>query len=283
MKRGFVMKEKDILLVSDFVGVGRVALCAMIPILSTMEAKLSYLPTAVISNNFGYGEGVTQDLTQFMKDSKDMWLKHNFRFDIITTGILMNVEQVEILKEIIDAHEEKPLIISDPIMGDGGQIYPGLSPDLVEASRQAALLADVLIPNVTELSLILGEEFPKNNSHEIMLDYLNKLQKTGVKSAIVTSVHINGNHYVYGYSQEDKDICRLEYKHIPLEVGGSGDVFTSLFLGSYSKGRSFKQSIEYATTILSQIIQKEYDRGARGYIMEIDVERYLQDIYKSLD
>ncbi len=52
------MKENKVLLVSDFVGVGKVALSTMIPILNTMEANVSYLPTAVISNNFDYGNTV---------------------------------------------------------------------------------------------------------------------------------------------------------------------------------------------------------------------------------
>lgn len=46
------MRENKILLVSDFVGVGKVALSSMIPILNTMEANVSYLPTAVpVSGN----------------------------------------------------------------------------------------------------------------------------------------------------------------------------------------------------------------------------------------
>lgn len=275
------MKDKEILLVSDFVGVGKVALSTMIPILSTMEVSLSYLPTAVVSNNFGYGEAVIHDLTDFMKDSRDIWEKHKFKFDIIATGIIMNVEQVKIIEEIINWHEEKPLVISDPIMGDSGKIYPGLSEDLVEASREVVLLADIIIPNVTELSLVLGEEYPKNMTEEIIEAWLEKLILKDVRSAIITSVNIDDKHYVYGYSQ-DKKIFRVEYKHIPVEVGGTGDVFTSLVLGKLGRDSDLKDSIKYATSMLTKIIEKEYDRGLREWAMEVEVERYLQDIYQSL-
>ncbi|MDN6627099.1 MAG: hypothetical protein L0K82_07780 [Pisciglobus halotolerans] len=65
------MRENKVLLVSDFVGVGKVALSTMIPILNIMEADVSYLPTAVISNNFDYGKVVVKELTDFMKDNKN--------------------------------------------------------------------------------------------------------------------------------------------------------------------------------------------------------------------
>ncbi|HZK00736.1 MAG TPA: bifunctional hydroxymethylpyrimidine kinase/phosphomethylpyrimidine kinase, partial [Tissierellaceae bacterium] len=154
------MKGNKILLVSDFVGVGKVALSMVIPILNTMEANVSYLPTAVISNNFDYGKAVVEELTEFMRDSKDLWRELDFQFEIISTGIIMNPEQVDIVKEIINYHHKKPLIISDPIMGDNGELYPGLSKDLVEASRLMALEADIIIPNLTEFSLIVGRDYP---------------------------------------------------------------------------------------------------------------------------
>lgn len=279
---GDYMDNKEILLVSDFVGVGKVALSTMIPILSTMEAKLSYLPTANISNNFGYGEAVIHDLTEFMRDSKDMWKKHGFKFDIIATGILMNVEQVRIVEEIINWHEVRPIVITDPIMGDGGEVYPGLASELVDASREMALLADIIIPNLTELALMLGEKYPENMTDETMEVWLKRLMEMGVKSAAITSVKIDKRHYVYGYGT-DRDIFRIEYKHVPIDIGGSGDIFTSLLIGRMKKDFNLRDSIEYATNLLSHIIEAEYNRGVRGYAMEVSIEKYLQDIYKELN
>ncbi len=276
------MKDNKILLVSDFVGVGKVALSSMIPILSTMEARLAYLPTAVVSNNFGYGEASLEDLTEFMKNSKDMWKKHGIEFDIISTGIVMNVEQVKIVEEIINWHDERPLVIADPIMGDGGQVYPGLAPSIIDASREAVVLADIIVPNLTELSLILGEEYPEKMSCDLIENWLKKLMDKGVKAAAITSVKIEDKHYVYGYNQ-DKEIFKVEYRHVPMEIGGAGDVFTSLLIGRFEKDYNLKASVEYATRILSDIIEMEYNRGIGDWAMEIEIERYLQYIYKELE
>lgn len=277
------LKENKVLLVSDFVGVGKVALSMMIPILNTMEANVSYLPTAVISNNFDYGKAVVEDLTDFMKDTKDIWEELDFQFEIISTGIIMNPDQVDIVKDIIKYHDKKPLIISDPIMGDNGELYPGLAEDVVEASRLMALEADIIIPNLTEFSFIVGRDYPSPDEleHSQLVAWLEKARGRGVKSAIITSVVMGEEYYVYGYSQEE-DIFRVKVDHIPVEVGGAGDIFTSLVIGSYVKEPSLKKSVEYATEILTSIIRKEYQAGVTGKVNEIKIQNHLQEIYKSL-
>ncbi|NLC65355.1 MAG: phosphomethylpyrimidine kinase [Clostridium sp.] len=277
------MKENKILLVSDFVGVGKVALSMMIPILNTMEADVSYLPTAVISNNFDYGKAHVEELTGFMENTKNIWKELDFQFDIITTGIIMNTSQVDIVKEIIKYHDKKPLIISDPIMGDDGELYPGLSEDLIEASRQMALEADVIIPNLTEFSLIVGREYlgPEKLKDSILVSWLEKARSRGVKSAVITSVQIGEEYYVYGYSEKE-DIFRVKIDYVPVKVGGAGDVFTSLVIGSYLKESSLKKSIEYSTEVLTDIIRKEYKGAKSGKVNEIKIQHHLQYIYKSL-
>lgn len=277
------MKGNNILLVSDFVGVGKVALSMMIPILNTMEANVSYLPTAVISNNFDYGKAVVEELTNFMRDSKDIWKELDFQFEIISTGIIMNPEQVDIIKEIIKYHHKKPLIISDPIMGDHGELYPGLSKELIEASRLMALEADIIIPNLTEFSLIVGKDYPSPGKldHQQLVSWLEKARGRGVKSAIITSVHIGDEYFVYGYS-ENEDIFRVKVDYVPVEVGGAGDVFTSLLIGRYVKEPNLKKSVEYSTEVLTSIIRKEYQEGVTGKVNEIKIQNHLQEIYKSL-
>ena len=273
--------KKEILLVSDFVGVGKVALSAMIPIISSIGVKASYLPTAIVSNNFGYGEAALEDLTGFMEASLDVWKKHGFNFDIIATGILMNERQADLVEEIINWHEERPFVIVDPIMGDGGKIYPGLSQDLVLASRKMAAVGDLLVPNLTELALILGLDYKVDMDHQTMVEWLELLKDRGVKSVATTSVKIGGKYFVYGYGL-DGEIFSVEYRHLPIEIGGAGDVFTSLLVGRYEKDRQLKKSIEYATGVLTNIIEEEVKRGVGPRAIEIEVERYLDYINKTV-
>lgn len=283
VKEGMTMKENKVLLVSDFVGIGKVALSTMIPILNTMKADVSYLPTAVISNNFDYGEAVVKDLTEFMYDSKDLWKKLNFQFDTITTGILMNPKQVEIVKEIVTYQEKKPFIISDPIMGENGHLYPGLSEDLIEASRLMALEADLIIPNLTEFSLIIGKDYPTADelSHKQMMEWLEKIKARGVQSVVVTSVSLGEDCYVYGYSQSE-DIFRVKIDYVPVDVGGTGDVFTSLLIGRYTKDPALEKAVEYAAQTVTEIIRKEFKNKTTDEVNEVKIQNHLQYIYNTL-
>lgn len=275
------MKDKKILLVSDLVGVGKVALSAQIPIINTMEADCSYLPTAVVSNNFNHGQSHMVDLTDFMEKTVQVWKNLGFEFDIIVTGILLNPRQVEIVKELIDYHKTKPLVITDPIMGDEGKLYEGLSPEIIEASRSAVQIADIIIPNLTEFSLIIRKDLPELMTHDLMVSWLNKAKARGVKSAVITSVELGDSHYVYGI-KEDGEIFRVAYDYIPVSVGGSGDIFTALVIGKYSKNPDLEEATIYSSQMVTEIIRKEYEAGIEGRAKEVKIQNYLQDIYQSL-
>ena len=64
---------KKILLINDLPGYGKVALAAMVPILSHMGHYPMQLPTAVISNTLDYGRFRIQDMTDYMRDTLQVW------------------------------------------------------------------------------------------------------------------------------------------------------------------------------------------------------------------
>ena len=49
------MKKKQILLINDIAGYGKVATAAMLPILSFLGFSTYTLPTALVSNTLDYG------------------------------------------------------------------------------------------------------------------------------------------------------------------------------------------------------------------------------------
>ena len=61
------MKSKNILLINDLPGYGKVALSAMLPILSKMGYSLYNLPTALVSNTLDYGKFEILDTTSYME------------------------------------------------------------------------------------------------------------------------------------------------------------------------------------------------------------------------
>ena len=59
--------SKQILLINDLAGYGKVALSAMIPVLSHMGHQIYNLPTALVSNTLDYGKFDILETTDYMK------------------------------------------------------------------------------------------------------------------------------------------------------------------------------------------------------------------------
>lgn len=280
----------DILLISDLAGVGKVALSAMTPILTQKESNLCFLPTAVVSNNFDYGEAIVHDLTQFMDESVEIWAKHQFQFDVMTTGFLMSKRQVEIIERLIKQQEHRPFIISDPIMGDDGSLYPGLSNDLVEGMRAITPFADLMLPNLTEAALIVGEEKAYHNIDEARVKrWIDRLREKGAKSIVITSVELKGEHFIYGYSEKARDYFRVKYRMIPMQFGGTGDIFSALMTAEIVKNRNdtLENMVKRSAETISEILEVEAKRVTEARRMqpalkaEVMVQNYLPQLTAS--
>ena len=74
---------KKLLLINDLAGYGKVALSAMIPVLSHMKYETYNLPTAIVSNTLDYGKFDILDTTEYMKNTLNVWKELGFRFDAI--------------------------------------------------------------------------------------------------------------------------------------------------------------------------------------------------------
>ncbi len=59
---------KKVLLINDLAGYGKVALSAMLPVLSYLKYETYNLPTAIVSNTLDYGKFDILDTTQYMKN-----------------------------------------------------------------------------------------------------------------------------------------------------------------------------------------------------------------------
>ena len=115
--------SKNILIIGDMPGYGKMGLAGMLPILSNMGHSVYNLPTALVSNNFDYGRFSVLDTTDYMRQTIQVWRELGFQFDCITTGFLNSADQVELLRDFIDRQRKEDfLVVTDPIMGDRGQL-----------------------------------------------------------------------------------------------------------------------------------------------------------------
>ena len=149
---------KRIVTIQDVSCFGKCSSTVALPLISAMGVETAVIPTAVLSTHTGGFTGYTfRDLTADIPQIAAHWKTLQLHFDGIYTGYLGSREQVQIMADFFDAfRSEDTVIVVDPVMGDAGSMYAGFTPDFAVEMRKLCGKADVIAPNMTEVSLLLG-------------------------------------------------------------------------------------------------------------------------------
>lgn len=283
MEQDVRQEAKRIVLINDLPGYGKVALAAMVPLLSRMGHYTYQLPTAVISNTLDFGKFCIQDMTDYMRDTIQVWDELQFDPDCICTGFVLSEQQVELIGDYIRSRKpgKKRLVMVDPIMADCGKLYNGIGQERVAAMRKLVSYSDVMVPNMTEASFLTGIRSGKETgSRAEIRELLDGLHGISGRSAVITSVLAtdgslsDGEHLVCGYDQERQEYFEVPYEYLPVRVAGSGDIFSAVMTGELLAGKTLKDSVEKAVRALTRLIV-ENEGHLQGY-KGILVERYWE-------
>ena len=185
------MHQERILAIHDISCVGRCSLTVALPIISSVGIECSGLPTAVLSTHTGGFTGYTyRDLTEDMVPVDEHWQTLGIRFDAFYTGFLGSFEQIDIVKKLFrDLSHDGTTIYVDPVMADGGKLYPVFGPDFPAGMRGLCEMADVIMPNLTELSFMLGLEYKDGPyTREYIDGVLEQAKALGVKQIVLTGI-----------------------------------------------------------------------------------------------
>ena len=280
------MGGKNILLINDLPGYGKVALAAMVPILSRMGHYPFQIPTAVVSNTLDYGKFRIQEMTDYMRDTFLVWKELGFQIDCVCTGFIVSEEQAEIIERYLKEQKNAPLVVVDPIMADGGKLYNGIGQNRVLAMKKLAAYADVMVPNITEASFLTGIRPGQEYGTQAELRELaDGLRAISGKSVVITSAletkaeEENGaqgekTYLVHGYDHIRQEYFRVPYDYLPVRVAGSGDIFSAMVIGELLAGNPLAKAVQKAVKALSGLILEN-----QGHLKEykgILVERYWE-------
>lgn len=257
-------------------GYGKMGLAGMLPILSNMGHSVYNLPTALVSNNFDYGKFSVLDTTAYMGETIRVWQELGFQFDCMTTGFLASADQVDLLRAFIDLQRKADfLVVTDPIMGDGGKLYNGSTRETVDNMRRFVGAADVIVPNLTEAEFLTGlYEGEELLTGEQARQILDRLRALGPRSVVITSGREEGGrHVVWGFDGRTGEYFTVPYRFIKAHFPGTGDIFTSLLTGQLLGGRSLPQAVQKAVDLLERLIFLEQDVAERNN--GIRIEKYL--------
>ena len=266
---------KQILLINDVVGYGKVGMGAMLPILSYLGIPTYSLPTALVSNTLNYGKFNIQDTTEYIKGTLPVWKELGFSFDAICTGLMFSEEQAKLVASYCEEQGKNGTIVFvDPILGDGGQLYNGVTERQVELMREMVSVADLTFPNYTEACYLTGTRIKSGSiSWEEAGDLLDKLRDMGSKSALITSCKIDGHNSVAGYNHFNDNYFHLDYHEIPGLFHGTGDIFSAVLIGHLLNGEPLKGSTRQAMDTVFRMIDRYSDTDDRN--RGIPVEKCL--------
>ena len=99
--------EDQILLINDMCGYGKVALAAMLPVLTHMGYRIHNLPTALVSDTLNYPKFYIQDCTEYVRNTLPIWDELGFTFDAISTGFIQSEEESRIIADFCERHAAK--------------------------------------------------------------------------------------------------------------------------------------------------------------------------------
>ncbi len=275
--------EKDkknqtrVLLINDLAGYGKVALSVMIPVFSHMKYETFNLPTALVSNTLDYGQFDILDTTEYMKNTIGVWENLSFSFDAVCTGLIMSEKQAALVYDYCREQKKRgTLVFVDPIMGDDGKLYNGVSNETVEYMKRLCSVADVIVPNITEACFLSGYEIKPDYSEAETEEIAARLMEMGAKAVVITSTGIDGRMFTVLKASSKETMVMIPYEEIPVRFPGTGDIFMSIVTGNYLKTGKLEESVRAAVKQLGNIILANIDN--RDRYKGIPIEQFLEEI-----
>ena len=272
------MTEK-LLLINDLAGYGKVALGAMMPVLTHMGYDLYTLPTALVSNTLDYGAFEILDTTDYIERTLATWQELGFSFDAVSTGFIASERQARLITAFCREQQARNVpVFVDPIMGDNGRLYNSIERSRINGMRDLVATADIAVPNYTEACLLTGAPYAGTQGmNEREVDrLLDCMRRVCPRSVVITSAYVYGKPAVIGYDHERDESFTIPFEEVPVHFPGTGDVFTSVLMGRKLAGRTLEDATAIAMHVVKDMIK--LNAHADDTYKGIPIERYLSQI-----
>ncbi len=278
------MQQKRVLAIHDISCVGKCSLTVALPIISAAGVECSGMPTAVLSTHTGGFTGFTyRDLTEDLIPIMDHWKTLDIKFDGIYTGFLGSFEQIDIVSRIFGEIGKDSLIFVDPVMADNGELYKIFPENFPQGMRKLCAKADLILPNITEAVLMLGEEYRDGPyTKEYIEGLLKRLSAIGPKKVILTGVFFEDSRLgAAAYDAETGEISYSFSDRVPGYYHGTGDIFSSAAVSCIMNGLPLSRAAEIAVDFTYGSIVRTYEAGTDvrfGVNFEAGIPKLLKDM-----
>ena len=248
---------KTVLAIHDLPGFGRAALSVIVPVLSCLGVQAVALPTAVLSTHTG-GLGTPAKLSNpgYGPAALAHYQRLGLRFDCIYSGYLADPTQAKLVEQAFELWP-RALKVVDPVLGDGGRLYKGLGADMVPAMYNLCSKANLIVPNVTEAALLLGDPRPGVGSSDPAAEQAARLTRIAPQVVVTGVTGLSDGRCIgcvgaarggQGYSVKTPLIPRMYH--------GTGDIFGAVLVGRILQGNVPQAAVQAAAAFVSECIRQ---------------------------
>ncbi|MGX8700596.1 pyridoxamine kinase [Caproiciproducens sp.] len=278
-------KQKRIAAIHDISGFGKCSLTVALPILSAAGIEVCPVPTAVLSSHTGGLEGFTyRDLTDDMPGFKKQWEQLGLSFEALYSGFLGSYEQISIVSDFFDTFKtENTLIMVDPVMADGGELYRTITPKMAEGMVNLCKKADLIVPNFTEAAFLLGEKYREGPyTRDYVENLLRRLSGLGPRQVVITGVWFSPDLLgAAGYNRNTDAVSYAFSQKIRGSYYGTGDVFASALLSGILNGMELDIAMQTAVDFTAGCIRRTREAGTDpryGVHFEAGLLKFMREL-----
>ena len=254
------MSQKRVAAIHDISCFGKCSLTVALPILSAAGIETPVIPTAVLSTHTGGFSGYTfRDLTDDIMPVAKHWKKEGITVDAVYSGYLGSKEQVGLVMDAVrEIRNDDTIMIVDPVMADNGKLYGGFAPDFPMEMRKLCETADIITPNITEASFMLGVPYRDGPyDEEYINDIISGLAKMTSGKVVLTGVFFDDER-IGAACFDGKETSYAFSERIPTSYHGTGDVFSSTLVSAIMNGKSLKQATQIAVDFTYACIKRTF-------------------------
>ena len=249
---------KRILTVQDISCLGKCSLTVALPVISAMGVEACVLPTAVLSTHTAFKGFTFRDLTGDISAITKHWQQEKIAFDAIYTGYLGSLEQIDLMHQLIkDFGGGSTRVIVDPCMADNGALYSGFTPDFAKAMAGLCSKADVIVPNLTEASYLLGLPYLASGyTNDYIEDLLKKLAGLGARRIVLKGISFDDKKIgIACYDSDSQKSSWYFHEKMPQNFHGTGDIFASVLTGALVRGKTLEEACRLAADFVVEAIR----------------------------
>ena len=249
---------KRIITVQDISCIGKCSLTVALPVISAMGVEACVLPTAVLSTHTAFKGFTFRDLTSDISKITEHWKNEKIKFDAIYTGYLGSFEQIDLIHALInDFGVGGTRVIVDPCMGDNGALYPGFTQDFAFAMAKLCAKAEVIVPNLTEASFMLGIPYvAQGYTKEYIEDLLKKLAALGARKIVLKGISFDEKKIgIASYDSDSEKITWYFHEKMGTSFHGTGDIFASVLTGAVMRGLNLDEACRLAADYVVESIK----------------------------